>query len=528
MTRQLRYEGRVVIVTGAGNGLGRQHALLFGARGARVVVNDLDDAADKVVAEIRARGGEAVANHDSVEEGARVVQAALDAFGSLDVVVTNAGFLRDTSFLKMSAEDWNLIQRVHLDGTFAVCRAAWPVLRDKGFGRILMTSSAAGLYGNFGQANYSAAKLGILGLANTLAIEGRDRNIHVNTIAPMAASRLTQSVLPAAMVAGFHPEYVSPLVAWLCHEDCGETGGVYEAGAGFVAKLRWQRSRGHGFAPGSAFGPEEVAQHWTRITDFRDAEHPANVRESMAPMVANTTRGAEASADPAEGPTAAAMFVAVSRHLERTRGLGERIGTVFQINLTAPDSTWTLDLKSGDGAVRPAAAERPDATLTLSDGDFIAMVSGKADPSQLYFGGRMKVAGNVMATQKLNFLTKIGRDLPAEAALAAPPPQARSADVFAALGRRLATDSDAAGRLAGRIVQFRISDPDAGWVMNAAGPAPRVEPASDDRAATVLSLSDADLVELAAHRVALRDLYQQGRLRVDGDMRLAQALGAFI
>src|SRR6185503_1409105 len=196
MSDQLRYDGKVVIITGAGNGLGRSHALLFGSRGAKVVVNDLGGghtgegkssaAADKVVEEIKALGGEAVANYDSVENGDKIVKTAVDAFGTVDIVINNAGILRDVSFAKMTKEDWDIIQRVHLNGSFSVSYAAWPILREKGYGRIIMTTSAAGIYGNFGQANYSAAKLGILGLGQTLALEGRSKNIHVNTIVPIA------------------------------------------------------------------------------------------------------------------------------------------------------------------------------------------------------------------------------------------------------------------------------------------------------------------------------------------------------
>jgi NAD(P)-dependent dehydrogenase (short-subunit alcohol dehydrogenase family) len=297
MAEQLRYDNKVVIVTGAGNGLGKQHALLFGARGARVVVNDLGGnihgggrssaAADQVVAEIKALGGEAVANYDSVEDGARIVQTALDAFGTIDIVINNAGILRDTSFQKMTVEDWDLIQRVHLKGSFAVSHAAWPIMRDKGYGRIVMTTSAAGIYGNFGQANYSAAKLGILGLSNTLAIEGRNKNVHCNTIAPIAGSRLTETVLPPELIAELKPEFVSPLVGWLAHEDCKETGGLFEVGAGYIGKLRWERSRGHSFKLGRAFGPDEVAAQWHKITDFKDAEHPADINQSMAAVLAH-------------------------------------------------------------------------------------------------------------------------------------------------------------------------------------------------------------------------------------------------
>src|SRR5580700_8018725 len=256
----LRFDSRVVIVTGAGNGLGRSHALLFASRGAKVVVNDLGGghtgggkssaAADKVVEEIKAAGGEAVANYDSVEDGAKIVQSALDAWKRVDIVVNNAGILRDTSFQKMTQEDWDLIYRVHVLGSFRVTHAAWNHMRDAGYGRIVFTASAAGIYGNFGQANYSMAKLGLHGLSNTLALEGKKKNVLVNTIAPIAGSRLTETVLPKELLEALLPEYVSPLVAYLCHESSEENGGLFEIGGGFVGKLRWERSAGASFKLG--------------------------------------------------------------------------------------------------------------------------------------------------------------------------------------------------------------------------------------------------------------------------------------
>src|SRR5439155_10487339 len=217
---RLSFDGRVAIVTGAGAGLGRSHALLLASRGAKVVVNDLGGsahgggkssaAADAVVAEIKAAGGQAVANYDSVEDGAKIVQCALDSFGAIDIVVNNAGILRDTSFQKLTQEDWDLIYRVHVLGSFRVTHAAWGHMRDKAYGRIIFTASAAGIYGNFGQANYSMAKLGLVGLSNTLALEGQKKNIHVNTIAPIAGSRLTETVMPKELVDALKPEYVSP------------------------------------------------------------------------------------------------------------------------------------------------------------------------------------------------------------------------------------------------------------------------------------------------------------------------------
>ncbi|MBP8948170.1 MAG: SDR family NAD(P)-dependent oxidoreductase [Candidatus Promineofilum sp.] len=300
MTNQLRFDRRVALITGAGGGLGRAYARLLAARGASVVVNDLGgsmhgegagtSAADRVVEEIRAAGGEAVANYDSVEDGPRIVQAALDAFGQLDIVINNAGILRDVSFQKMTADDWDKIYRVHLYGAYQVTRAAWPILRDQGYGRIIMTSSAAGLYGNFGQANYSAAKLGLLGLAQTLAVEGQKRNVLVNAIAPLAGSRMTETILPPELVAALRPEYVAPLVAYLCHESSIETGHTFEVGAGWVARVRWQRGRGAFFPLGDELTPEAIAARWAEIDNFDAPTYPETPTDSFAPVVANLQR----------------------------------------------------------------------------------------------------------------------------------------------------------------------------------------------------------------------------------------------
>lgn len=291
MRDELTFDGQVVIITGAGNGLGRSHALEFARRGARVVVNDLGGdihgdgnkssaAADAVVDEIKAAGGEAVANYESVENGEAIVQTALDNFATVDIVVNNAGILRDTSFHKMEYKDWKIIQDVHLNGSFAVTHAAWPILREKGYGRVIFTTSAAGLYGNFGQANYSSAKLGLLGLANTLAIEGRKKNIQVNTIAPIAGSRLTETVMPTNLLEQLKPEYVSPFVAWLCHERCESTGAVFEVGAGYFGKMRWQRAMGGVIKPDSITA-EQIAAHWASIEDFSNSDNPGDINTAL-------------------------------------------------------------------------------------------------------------------------------------------------------------------------------------------------------------------------------------------------------
>ena len=209
---ELRFDGKVAIITGAGNGLGREYALLLGKRGAKVVVNDIGGSvqgdagkaaanpADLVVAEIKKNGGQAVANYDSVEFGDKIVKTAVDAFGTVDIVINNAGILRDVSFQKMSDLDWDLIMKVHLKGAFSVTRAAWNIMKKNGYGRIVNTGSSSGIYGSFGQANYSTAKLGLWGFTQSLAKEGEKRNIRTNCIAPLAGTRMTATVMPAEVL----------------------------------------------------------------------------------------------------------------------------------------------------------------------------------------------------------------------------------------------------------------------------------------------------------------------------------------
>ena len=297
MSQAIRFEDKVVIVTGAGCGLGRSHALLFARHGARVVVNDLGgstkgeganaSAADRVVAEIREAGGTAVANHDSVTDGGKIVQNALDAFGRVDVVVNNAGILRDKSFAKMDDADWDLVYRVHVEGAYKVTHAAWPYLREQNYGRVIFTSSTSGIYGNFGQANYAMAKLGLYGLTRTLALEGRKNNILVNAIAPTGGTRMTEGLIPPDIFELLKPELVSPLVVYLGSEECQESSALYEVGGGWIGKARWERSLGASFDPRTGFSPQDVAAQWQTINDFSNAVHPEDNVEALREMMAN-------------------------------------------------------------------------------------------------------------------------------------------------------------------------------------------------------------------------------------------------
>ncbi|TWT02028.1 SDR family oxidoreductase [Reyranella sp. CPCC 100927] len=275
----IRFDNRVAIVTGAGNGLGRAHALLLASRGAKVVVNDPGGArdgrggdnaiADKVVAEIKAAGGQAVANYDSVAEqkaAANIVKTAVDAFGTVDIVVNNAGILRDKSFPNMSMDDFLFVLQVHLMGSVYVTHAAWPILRQKAYGRVVLTSSNSGLYGNFGQTNYSAAKLALVGFMNTLRLEGQKYNIMVNSLAPVAGTRMTEDLMPAEVVARMKPELVSPMVGYLCSEQCTRTGEIWAAGVGYFSRVEYREGPGVRVAGQPTI--EDVAQNIDKIADL--------------------------------------------------------------------------------------------------------------------------------------------------------------------------------------------------------------------------------------------------------------------
>ncbi|TNY38486.1 SDR family oxidoreductase [Thermomonospora catenispora] len=294
---ELRFDGRVAVVTGAGHGLGRRHALELAARGAKVVVNDLGGdrsgagasagPAQQVVDEIVGNGGEAVASPDNVAtpEGAQaIVQAALDRFGKIDIVVNNAGILRDKSFKNMTVEEWDAVIAVHLRGSFLVTSAAWPHLREQGYGRIVNTSSPAGLFGNFGQANYSTAKMGLVGFTKTLAHEGAKYNIKANAIAPVAWTRMTEDLLPADFAEVLSVDKVTPLVAYLVHESNEASGEVYTVGGGRIAKVFV--AEGPGWMSKDGFTVEDVAANWEQINAQDPYTLPRNVGDQMAPLIA--------------------------------------------------------------------------------------------------------------------------------------------------------------------------------------------------------------------------------------------------
>ncbi|HEX6860831.1 MAG TPA: SDR family NAD(P)-dependent oxidoreductase [Caulobacteraceae bacterium] len=273
----IRFDGKVAIVTGAGGGLGKQHALELARRGAKVVVNDLggsmdgsggsSDAANAVVEEIKALGGEAIANGSSVTDDAGVqhmIQQAMGEWGRIDVLIANAGILRDKSFSKMEIADFELVLNVHLMGTVKPAKAVWEIMREQNYGRIVVTTSSSGMYGNFGQSNYGAAKMGILGFMNTIKLEGQKNNIHINAISPVAATRMTENLMPPAMLEKLKPEYVTPGVVYLASEEA-PTGTILTAGAGVFAVAKIFETEGVFLGENPTV--EQVRDQFAKISD---------------------------------------------------------------------------------------------------------------------------------------------------------------------------------------------------------------------------------------------------------------------
>ena len=278
----IRFDERVVIVTGAGGGLGREHAIEFAKRGAKVVVNDLggsvdgngaSDSANAVVEHIKSNGGQAIANGASVTDLDAVkemVQQALDKWGRIDILVNNAGILRDKSFHKVSHDDFNLVMDVHFQGTFNCTHTVFPIMREQQYGRIIFTSSSSGVFGNFGQTNYGSAKMAMIGLMNTLKIEGQNKNIFTNSITPVAYTRMTEGLIPEDFGKNLKPEFVTPAVMYLASDDA-PNGVIMAAGAGVFSRIFIHETMGVSLGMGEEMTPENIKANWDKISDMSDA-----------------------------------------------------------------------------------------------------------------------------------------------------------------------------------------------------------------------------------------------------------------
>jgi NAD(P)-dependent dehydrogenase (short-subunit alcohol dehydrogenase family) len=296
---KIDFTGRVAIVTGAGAGLGRNHAIELAKRGAKVVVNDLggardgvgssESAANKVAEEIKALGGEAVPNYDNVatyQGGENIVKTAIDAYGKVDILINNAGILRDKSFLKMEEENWDAVIGVHLRGAYCVTKPAFANMRENSYGRIVMTSSIAGILGNFGQSNYGAAKMGLVGLMNVLKLEGAKYNIKVNVLAPNAGTRLTEDVLPPEVFEQFRVEYVTPPVLYLCSEQCQDSGIIVHNVKNYYNRFAVVMGPGVTVpeGPEGVPTPEDVMANWEKVLSLENAKHYNDVNDLFGQM----------------------------------------------------------------------------------------------------------------------------------------------------------------------------------------------------------------------------------------------------
>lgn len=420
---KIRYDGRVAVITGAGAGLGRAYALELAARGARIVVNDLGGApdgsgdgsaapADQVVRELEALGGQAVANYDNVataEGGENIIKCALDTFGRVDIVINNAGILRDKSFLKMEPENWQAVMDVHLHGAYHVTRPAFAVMKENGFGRIVMTTSAAGLYGNFGQTNYSAAKMALVGLMNTLKLEGKKYNINVNTIAPLAASRLTEDIMPPDIFNKAKPEFVVPMVAYLCSDECTESGAIFNAGMGYFNRAAILT--GAGAQIGDAENPpsvEDIEANWSTINAISGTKELTDVNAAFMDLITPAPEeSAEKEAAPASaGPDIQAIFDNLAGTFKADAAAG--VNVVFQFIISGKGGgEWHCVIKDQACTIAKGTHAKPGCTLKMADADFGDMMTGKLPAMQAYTSGKLIIEGDVMKSQLIEKLFSI-------------------------------------------------------------------------------------------------------------------------
>ena len=417
---KIRFDDRVAIVTGAGAGLGRIYSIELARRGARVVVNDFggnrDGAgegsfgpADKVVEEIRAMGGEAVANYDSVatsEGGRGIVNTALEAFGRLDILINNAGILRDRSLAKMEPEDWDAVMSVHLDGAYNVSRPAFSTMRENRYGRIVVITSASGLNGNFGQTNYSAAKMALIGFMNTLKLEGEKHGIKVNAVAPIAATRLTEELLPPDLSEKMKPDFVAPLVLLLCSEECRVSGRVYSAGMGYYSRVGLVTGPGTVIGDGKQIpSPELVERHINDICSLAGAVEHFDATTALGAMLQALTSKPEKAVQPVESLTVKAVFGRMPGAFQKDRASG--VDVVFQYHIVGPaGGEWYVTIKGGTCEVKTGEHAQPTTTIMMSEEDFLNLINGKLKAMQAYTSGKLKIQGDIMKSQLIEKLFK--------------------------------------------------------------------------------------------------------------------------
>ncbi|RLN94999.1 hypothetical protein BBJ28_00019978 [Nothophytophthora sp. Chile5] len=427
---------QVAVVTGAGRGLGKAWALALAARGARVVVNDNDpdrSLVDGVVQTIKSRGGVAVGDYNCVTDGAKIMETAITHFHRVDILINvcNATIIRDGSFRKMTAENWygrlemllvgdvgvltdprvlpspaaadrDVVYRSSLLGTFMVTQAAWPIMRKQKYGRILNCVSGAGLYGNFGQVNYAAMKMGLVGFTVALNREGVKYNIAVNAVSPVAGTRLTQPVWPDDVYAKLTPELTAPIIVYLCHPSCKDAGELFELGGAWVGALRIQRTHGVGFpTDAKQFTPELVAEQWRDVVDFSRVTHPTSTQDSFEPMMRNVTAPPK-SLTTSRSSECAEIFDRLRITLrEKGPALSKQISGVLEWHINK--EVWTISLLHGKGTLQEGRDSRlaPDLQIHMDENDFLELAAGRLRLQQALIRKKLRLQGNLKLAMKL-------------------------------------------------------------------------------------------------------------------------------
>jgi NAD(P)-dependent dehydrogenase (short-subunit alcohol dehydrogenase family)/acyl dehydratase/putative sterol carrier protein len=419
---EIRFDGKVAVITGAGAGLGRIYALELAKRGAKVVVNDFGGARDgsgrgsfspaqEVVNEIKALGGQAVPNYDNVatrEGGENIVKTALDSFGTVDILINNAGILRDRSFLKMESEDWHAVLDVHLHGAFNVTRPAFNVMKQNGFGRIIMTTSAAGLYGNFGQSNYAAAKMALVGFMNSLKIEGDKYGIKVNTVAPIAASRLTEDILPPTLLKKSSPEFVAPLVLYLASDRCPVSGRIYNVGMGLFNRAAVVTGPGTVLACGEKIPTaEDLLNIWDKVTTLEGGKEYSQLNDLVGDIMNAFTKPSGNIKKEASGlQSVAEVFAAMPKAFVAGAAAGADV--VFQYNISGKNGgNWYCAIKNNVCNITAGTHQSPGCTFNMADADFLAMMTGTLPAMQAFTSGKLQITGDVMKSQLIEKLFKL-------------------------------------------------------------------------------------------------------------------------
>jgi len=336
------------------------------------------------------------------------VGATIKKFGRIDVLINNAGILRDKSFIKMEPDNWKAVMDVHLSGAYNVTRPAFSAMKENGFGRIVMTTSAAGLYGNFGQTNYSAAKMALVGLMNTLRLEGKKYDIKVNTVAPLAASRLTEDVMPPELFEKSKPEFVSPMVLYLCSEECRESGAIFNSGMGYYNRAAIMT--GPGIKLGEAGNPptpEQISENWDKINLMEGAKEIEDANSAVFALVAPPdTDKKETGAQKSAGPDVKSIFGKMTEVFNAEAA--KDVDAVFQYIISGSEGgNWFVTVKDSKCAVTEGTAEKSTCTLIISDGDFVELITGKLNPMQAFTSGKLKIEGDIMKSQLIGKLFKL-------------------------------------------------------------------------------------------------------------------------